>query len=245
MTATTNTTTKRSLTIQQLHILTTLYKFRYLTADLITQSQQAKHKRVILARLKILVDQQYIGMRYDKSYRLQGKPASYYLLPGGIQVLRKQPFADPNVLKRAYYDKNKDDAHVQHRLNVFKAYVYIKQHYPNTFLFYSKSEIAIWKYIPLELCDAYLKRNIDIAAMNMRLTAPQYVLSYFEADMPMWRVKNSVRKYINFAESDQDLPPVLIICENSNQEQRIQKLINRELDSTGALVDFVTLVINP
>jgi hypothetical protein len=250
------TITHRPINSHQFQLLTTLYKFRFITAQLIASSQQAKHKRVIAIRLKILVDQGYIGMNYESSYRLQGKPASYYLLPKAIQVLRKQAFADSNVLKRAYYDKNQDDTHIQHRLNVFKAYVYIKQYYPKQFQFYSKSELASWKHIPKDITDAYLKRNDGSMAHfvneDSEVLPAGYFLSFYDATAPFWRHRNSIKRYIAYAESDswqkatkQDFPTVLMICETKELEQRMQGLIERELDTTGALIKFVSLVINP
>ena len=54
--------TYRSLNSYQHQLLQLLYLFRFATAHQITEQQSAKHIRVILNRLKILVDQGYIGM---------------------------------------------------------------------------------------------------------------------------------------------------------------------------------------
>ena len=254
--ATQPTTTKhRPINSHQLQLLTTLYKLRYATAQIIASSQGAKHTRVILTRLKILVDQGYIGQNYDKSYKIIGKPATYHLLPKGIQILRQQPFVDPNVLKQIYYDKNKDDGHIQHRLNVFKTYVFIKQNYPKQFQFFSKSELPSLKYkLPRDLTDAYLQKNEEINAngdTNMpHLTAPDCFLSFYEASAPYWRIRNSIRRYITYAESEKwqkatkrDFPVVLLACETKALERRLQNLTKRELDNNWAIVKFEFLFI--
>jgi hypothetical protein len=254
--ATQPTPTKhRPINSHQLQLLTTLYKFRYATAQIIASSQGAKHTRVILTRLKILVDQGYIGQNYDSSYKIIGKPATYHLLPKGIQILRKQPFADPNVLKQAYYDKNKDDGHIQHRLNVFKTYVLIKQSYPKQFQFFSKTELPSLKYkLPRDLTDAYLQKNEEIksvgSASKPNLTAPDYFLSFYEASAPYWRIKNSIRRYITYAESEKwqkatekEFPVVLIACETKALERRLQSLTKRELDNNWVSVKFEFLFI--
>jgi len=259
-----NTTTipatkHRPLNSHQLQLLTTLYKFRFSTAQLIASSQGAKYTRVILTRLKILVDQGYIGQNYDSSYKIIGKPASYYLLPKGIQVLRQQKFADPKVLKQIYYDKNKDDTHITHRLNVFKTYVTIKLRYPKAFQFYSKSELSSWKYLPRDLTDAYLIRNdtsnakiIAFGSKDDDQPVPNdYFLSFYEANAPYWRTKNSIRKYITYAESERwqkatknDFPTVLIACETKKLERRLRNLSERELENSWASVRFEFLSIN-
>jgi hypothetical protein len=261
MNATTKTTiTKhRPINIHQLQLLTTLYKFRYSTAQLIASSQKSKYPRVILARLKILVDQGYIGQKYDSSYKIIGKPASYYLLPKGIQVLRLQPFADPKVLRQIYYDKNKDDTHITHRLNVFKTYVAIKQQHSKAFQFFSKSELSSWKHLPRDLTDAYLIRNDSRNAKGASFGAKDderpvpddYFLSYYETNAPYWRIRNSLRRYITYAESERwqkatkkDFPTVLIACETKALERRLRNLSERELENTWASIRFNFLSVN-
>ena len=254
--ATQPTTTKhRPINSHQLQLLITLYKFRYATAQIIASSQGANHTRVILTRLKILVDQGYIGQNYDSSYKIIGKPATYHLLPKGIQILRQQPFADPNVLKQAYYDKNKDDGHIQHRLNVFKTYVFIKQNYPKQFQFFSKTELPSLKYkLPRDLTDAYLEKSEEFkdngGSNEPKLTNSDYFLSFYEASAPYWRIKNSIRRYITYAESEKwqkasekDFPVVLIACETKILERRLQNLTKRELDNTWVSVKFGFLFI--
>ena len=234
----------RSLTAKQLQLLTILYKFRYATAELIAKSQNAKHKRVILARLKILVDHGYIGMNYDKTYKLRGKPANYYLLPDGIQILRQQPFSSEKVLKRLYYDKHQNEVHITHRLNVFKAYIYLKQKYPNQFQFYAKTELSTRKriHIPKDLTDGYLKAN------QGRNT--DYFVSYYEATAKTWRIKNSINRYIAYADSEQwqaatrqDFPTVLLLCENKALKRRLTRLAAQATENTSSDVIFRCITI--
>ena len=250
-----STTKHRPINSHQLQLLTTLYKFRFCTAQIIASSQRAKHTRVILTRLKILVDQGYIGQNYDSSYKIIGKPATYHLLPKGIQILRQQPFTDPNALKQIYYDKNKDEGHIQHRLNVFKAYVFIKKNYPKQFQFFSKTELPSLKHkLPKDLTDAYLQKNEEIKdnsdTHKHQLTNPDYFLSFYEASAPYWRIKNSIRRYITYAESEKwqkaterDFPVVLVACETKALERRLQNLTKRELDNNWVIVKFEFLTI--
>jgi hypothetical protein len=176
-------------------------------------------------------------------------------MPKGIQILRKQPFADPSVLKQAYYDKNKDDTHIQHRLNVFKTYIYIKQNYPKQFQFFSKTELSSLKYkLPRDLTDAYLEKNEEITdnggTNKLQLIAPDYFLSFYEASAPYWRTRISIRRYITYAESEKwqkvterDFPVVLIACETKILERRLQNLTKRELDNNWVTIKFEFLSI--
>jgi len=86
-----NTVTKNSrATNKQLAVLKQLYRFRFGTTDLLARSLDLKDGRYIHTRLEALIAQEYIGKNYDSSYKLDGKPATYYLLPKAFAVLRKQ-----------------------------------------------------------------------------------------------------------------------------------------------------------
>jgi hypothetical protein len=139
---------RRPLNAHQIAILNTLYKFRFTTIALLAENQQAKHQRVIASRLKILVDQGYIGMNYDSSYKIAGKPATYYLLPEGVRYLRYQPYTQESALRSIYQDKRVEPHRIAHRLHVFKAYIHIKQAYPDRFKFFSKTELMHKPYVP-------------------------------------------------------------------------------------------------
>ena len=82
---------RRPLNQQQILLLQILYTFRFATTSLITKTLQTKHTNVISKRLKMLVDQSYIGMNYDPSYKLLGKPATYYLRAKGVAFFKEQP----------------------------------------------------------------------------------------------------------------------------------------------------------
>jgi SOS-response transcriptional repressor LexA len=67
-----------------------LYKFRFGSSDLIAKRFNKPSGKYVQKRLHILEDQGYIARRYDKSYKLQGKPAAYYLLPSAARLLQAQ-----------------------------------------------------------------------------------------------------------------------------------------------------------
>lgn len=76
-------------------------------------------------------------------------------------------------------------------------------------------------------------------------------MSFYETTAPYWRVRNSVKRYISYAESEkwqkatnQDFPDVLIVCETKALQKRLQNLTKRELDNTWADVVFEFLVVD-
>src|SRR5437667_6662229 len=95
MTETTLTTTqqnkpkpkyRKKLNEEQVEVLQMLYRFRFASSEQIAQFQAKPGAKAIQKRLKILEDQGLIAKRYDKSYKLQGKPAAYYLTPTGARA---------------------------------------------------------------------------------------------------------------------------------------------------------------
>ena len=227
---------RRPLNPQQITILNTLYKFRFTTIALLAQNQQA-NLRVISNRLKILVDQGYIGMNYDSSYRIAGRPATYYLATKGIRFLRERPYTNESALRSIYHDKRAEQHRINHRLNVFKAYIQLKHTYPDRFKFYSKTELMDKAYAPKTKPDAYI---VD------KETSKSYFLECLEDNTAYWTLRKTIRKYITFAELEvwqeykpkQPEPEVLLICESAKLEKTVGRLVDKASDRSYANVNI-------
>jgi len=234
---------RRPLNNQQVQLLQTLYKFRFATAQLIAKSQGSKHPRIIRKRLKILVDQEYIGQNYDSSYKIKGRPATYYLLLEAIRYLRQQPYATQRALRSMYYDRKADDKKIAHYLNVFAIYVEFKRLYPGEFNFFSSSELKDKKHLPKYLPDVYLSRK---TRGNSR--ANDFFLDSYEEATYYRHLQTRIRQYIAYAESDkwQDatkrpLPTIIMVCETKSLERRMLRIAARELDTSYADLIFLAI----
>lgn len=228
---------RRPLNTHQILLLNTLYKFRFATAALIAESQGAKHIRVITSRLKILVDQKYLGMNYTSSYKIQGKPATYYLTTKAVRYLREQPYTDESNLRSIYHDKRAKPGQIQHRLHVFNVYNYFKHTYKGLFKFYSKTETRSMDYLPKQRPDGYL---VDTTSDK------KYFLDCLEDTMTYWTLRKTIKRYIYYFEheiwqktQDSPVPSVLIVCESEQLRRKIRNVIKKELDSTYAVIDFL------
>ena len=100
---------ERKLNKGQLAVLTLLYRYRFTTSELLAKFENQKHLQVTRSRLANLEKQGYIGKRYDGSYKLAGKFASYYLLPKGLRYLKSLDVADSQVIKMIYNDSKASD----------------------------------------------------------------------------------------------------------------------------------------
>ena len=78
---------RKKLNAEQLEVLELLHKFRFGSNNLFAQYFDKKDRSFVFKRLSILLEQGLIGKRFEPSYRLQGKPAAYYLTPTGARML--------------------------------------------------------------------------------------------------------------------------------------------------------------
>ncbi len=225
---------RRPINDHQLAILNTLYKFRFLTISLLTKNQQASNQRVIAERLKRLTVQGYIAMNYDSSYKIKGKPATYYLTAKGVRYLRDKPYTNESALRSIYQDRRASESQIQHRLNVFKVYIDTKYQYLGRFKFFSNTELINKPYIPKLRPDSYL---IDTH------TNKSYFLDCLEEGMDYWTLRKRVKRFVAFAESEnwqsykaEPFPDVLLVCESDSLAYKVRRLTEKELDSS--YVDF-------
>jgi hypothetical protein len=220
---------RRPLNNYQLSILNTLYKFRFTTASLLAQNQNAHHVRVISDRLKILVDQEYIGMNYDSSYKIKGQAATYYLLPKGVRYLRQHPYIQESALRSIYHDKRATPSVIAHRLSVFEVFIHFKNTYLKRFKFFSKTELMNKSYVP--------KAKPDALILDTQ-TNQHYFMDYLEDSASFWALRKTIKRYIAYTElgiwqkhkPGTPHPHVLLICQSSKTKKSAQNIAAKELD---------------
>ena len=241
---TTPTTTqpshRKALNKDQLNVLYALYKFRFGTTDLLKIIQSKNISRQYMnKRLRILCEQEYIGRRYDSSYRLQAKFATYYLLPKGIEVLKQRPeHFNKQILRNIKKDVDASDRFARHSINVFAVYAEIKELYGEVtskdFYFYTKSYMVGDRAedFPKPLPDAFASfRTID----NQKIE--HYLIECFDDTMPQSVMKRRIKQLIDHADSDEwtltnTYPDVLLVCETERLHKNVQRWTNAELEQS-------------
>ncbi len=224
---------RRKLNDEQLEVLELLYKFRFGSNDLIAQYFGKKDRSFVFKRLKILLEQELIGKRFDSSYRIQGKPAAYYLLPGGARKLQEHRDSEDDQvnIKGIYKDKFVSETFIQHSLNIFASYNQLKAHYGNSIDFFTKSDLATYDHYPKPLPDAFLSLEAEGSTKH-------FFVEVQENSQPFFTAVRKVKKYIDYKESgdwaitETDFPTILFICESASLQKRLQKQIAKMLDKT-------------
>lgn len=226
---------RRPLNPKQLDILKLLYRFRFATSDLLTQTLQLKDKSKTNQRLKILLEQKYIGRNYEPEYRLLHKHASYHLLTNGINALKQSSATkyDPTVLHNIHGDKTASDQFIEHSLGVFRAYNQLRAQFGDSLRFFTKTQLTKFSYFPKPLPDAYIRLTIDGEEI-------EFFLELLQSSRPLVTSVGRINRYIAYSVEDKwepgdsELPVILLVCENPTLQKRLAKVIPKLLKTDDA-----------
>lgn len=248
---------RKKLNQEQVAVLHLLWRFRFASSEQIAEYQQKTNSRAVQKRLKILEDQALIAKRYDKSYKLQGKPAAYYLAPNGARMLalhKPREEDEPINIKRIYKDKDASEGFIEHCKNVLGVYLALKTLYPSKDKpnYFTKAQLSYEKYdfMPSPLQDACIR--IKTSEGNR-----YFFLDIFEDSQPFFVLIRRIKKYLEYAGSgewaryDEDggLPTVLLVVQNKSVHKRLRKRLAKELRESYEEIRFATgrleYIINP
>lgn len=244
---TTTTIINHRLTKQQLTILSLLYRFRHGTSDLFAKSTNS-NKRTINIRLKLMLEQKYIGRNYESSYKLIGKHASYYLLPKGIKTLKQlndQSKYSPTVLRNIGRDKDASEGFIKHCLDIFSVYCSLKAQHGDKLQFFTKSQLTSYAHFPQPLPDAYLRLSHDKGKT-------QFFMSILN-EHPFFLSSRKVIQYTVYAERQKEewqemtstiLPSVLLVCENESLQKRLTKKMRRAMQDVEDEMQLYATTLN-
>jgi hypothetical protein len=227
-------------TKKQLAVLKQLYRFRFGTTDLLARALGLKDGRYIHMRLDALVKQEYIGKNYDSTYKLEGKPATYYLLPKAFAALKQRARIDQKeislkALRNAYKDKEASERFVAKKLAVFTIYDKLRDSYSESLGFWTKEQLNFEKYdyFPEPKPDAYL----TITPEGPRPRGRHFFLSYLDDETPFFVHVRRLQKYVDYVEAEaweeatnSKLRGVLLVCESTSLLKRVRKKLAQIVD---------------
>lgn len=189
---------------------------------------------VINSALQILLDQDYIGRKYNNSYKLQGKGASYYLAPKALKVLRDNHGFNETILHTMYKNRTVSETFIDHCLDVFRAFLELSSVYPETANIYTKYELGGLDYFPSPAPDLYISR-ID-ASKNAQA---DFFLDIF-TNTQLFVIKKRIALYLEHYESGDwesetktNYPTLLIACPDGRTEEKLQDYVEKALEGAG------------
>lgn len=226
---------KRKLNQKQLDLLELMYRFRFLTAPLLTRLEDRKpeHRAVANSRLRILLSQEYLGRFYTGEMRVRGESAIYYLKQKGVSAIKNHLGEDfvPRVGKNLSRDENATDQFIDHWLKVLEFYCEVREAYPDAD-FFTQNELAHprYEYMPRPLPDGYLQINDDV----------HFFVDYIDASALYFKLTKRVKEYAAYAEEGKwaIMPGVILICATQADQSRLHK----KLPFMAGSVQFYTVL---
>lgn len=224
---------RRKLNEGQLLVLELLYKFRFGNNDLIAQYFGKKDRSFVYKRLKILQEQGLVGKRFEPSYRLQGKPAAYFLTPAGARMLgqyREQ--GDEVNVKSIYKDASLSERFVDHCFAVFSLYMHLMAKYGDNLEFLARGEQSD-ENMPAPKPDAFL-------ALEAGSDTQHYFIDILDDDAHLLiDASKKIKRYIDYKESGEwalgerlSFPKVILVCNKEEAAIKVQKRCDAILNRT-------------
>lgn len=212
-----------SLNPKQLHILMLLYKFRFITIPLLTTYKNLKSNS-LQRTFNILLEEKYVGRRFDVTYKIDRKPAIYYLTAKGIAILKADPRFNSVTLHSYYKNKSVSDVFMQHAVDTLGVYNALKQSYRDLFEIFTRQEVAHFDDFPETKPDLYLRGDRE------------YFITLVH-DAQSFLVRKRLAEYITHFDEDGwakgDYPALLFVLADGSSERRFRELASMLLESAG------------
>jgi len=213
----------RKLNTKQIDILKTAYLFRYLTTDNLAKHRNLTHNSAYSA-LKILHTNGYLGIKYNKNYRLMNKSARYFLTPQAIKYLRQADLdLNEDILSARLREKDKSSDFVDYQVAVYAAYLDVREALGSEAVIQTATELAEIEDV-IKPYPALYVQSSDNAPFFVELTGNQH----------LFLVKKRIRKYIEHYESNdwpwETYPNVRIVRRSKADRKKLEAYIEEKMD---------------
>ena len=185
-----NEESNKKLTGQQQRVLKLLFKFRFVSAGLLGMSMGIRREGVYRV-LEQLVGRGLVTKVYKEEWRIDRKPAYYYLNKPGVTVVRKVMDVKEPVVRALYKNDEMTDDFVEHSMKLIQCYVSIIKYLPKGSDIFSKTEINRFTQFPRNRPDLY-----------MRTPAGKEAIVVIVDDKPLYIVRKRLDEIIMHSEDE-------------------------------------------
>lgn len=242
---------RRPLNNEQVEVLRLLYRHRFSTNELTAKYLDKTNIKVVQKKLKILEDQGLIAKRYEKTYKLQGRPAEYYLTPKGARLLKTKDDPKSNDsqkvteqgIKNLYKNPNISEDYIKHCLNILKVALHFKTLYSDKLDPFTRMQMIPFNYLPSWRPDLFLSLHTGAKA-----TSKRFFLDIWDGTRPFFVSVRKARGYITYSESGDwlavnEFPVILMLCDNVKNETKLRRQIRKALEESYEEMAFATATI--
>lgn len=223
---------RTKLNTGQTELLKLVYKYRFVSRQLVAESLKVKYGSSIYEKLEVLVKHDYLGKRLERRLKLQGIPAAYYLTPKGLrtlQALLSRDVITDSIIKSSYKDKAISMSFILHTLDVYKHTNILKRQYDGLRVF-TRREIGQYEYFPSQLPDALLSLPTDDPQQPRR-----FFFDLVPDDAPRVALDRRIAGYCDFFDeggwdiTDSPLPAILLLSQRGAAEKRVRRNVLMQL----------------
>lgn len=144
------------LTPQQQRVLKLLFKFRFVSAQSLAIVMGIRRASVYEV-LEYLVKQELVTKVYKSEWRIDRRPAYYYLTKSGVTTVRKIMNVKESVVHALYKNEEATDEFIEHCLKLTQLYTAITPSLPDNSEIFTRTEINRFKQFPKNRPDLYIR----------------------------------------------------------------------------------------
>ncbi|QUB37202.1 replication-relaxation family protein [TM7 phylum sp. oral taxon 349] len=227
----------------QIAILEALYECRFCSCRLLADRLGITSGSSLHEKLNVLMKHGFVDRRYDKSFRLRGMPAAYYVTPKGLrqlQLIHGRERVTDAIVKAGYRDRVVSQAFVNHTVRVC-AYINQLQHRYPLLEVLLRREMMLYSYVPANPPDAFLLLRVNDGIR-------QFFFDVVSKDMLPSTINRRIVGYMSFFDSggwneaNSDMPKLLLLLEDTAMKRRLER-IARAIRSRFDLDDEIEIYI--
>ena len=234
----------------QIAILEALYECRFCSCRLLADRLGIRSLSNLHEKLNVLMKHGFVDRRYDKSFRLRGMPAAYYVTPKGLrqlQLIHGRERVTDAIVKAGYRDRVVSQAFVNHAVRVC-AYINQLQHRYPLLEVLLRREMMLCSYVPANPPDAFLLLRVGDGIRQFGIR--RFFLDVVSKDMLPSTINRRIAGYMDFFdnggwdEMNSELPKLLLLLEDTAMKRRLERAaraVRRRFDLDDEIEIYVAM----
>jgi Fe2+ or Zn2+ uptake regulation protein len=213
-----------NLTAQQQRVLQLLFKFRFVSAHLLAQSMGIRRESVYQV-LEYLVTNNLVTKIYTNEFRIDRKPAYYFLSKTGVSTVRKIMDVKESVVHTLYKNDEASEDFIAHCLTLIHLYVSLSGSLPEDSSIFTKTEINRFTQFPKNRPDLYIRTSDGREAMVV-----------LADNTPAYITRKRLDEIITHSEDegwDGDYPVICFVLKDAASMYSFLSTTNKKLENMG------------
>jgi len=212
------------LSSQQQRVLKLLFKFRFISAQLLAQVMDISRPGVYQA-LESLVEKELVNKVYEDDFRIDRKPAYYFLNKHGVTRVRRLMDVKESVVHTLYKNDTASQEFIEHCLATAYCYNSISSSLPPDTNIFTKSEINQDTDFPKNRPDLYI-----------RTPDGQEAIIVIADDKPLYIARKRLDEIIQHSEDGEwegTYPRIGFVLRHSNDKNSFLYSTHKKLETMG------------